>query len=184
MSEIVIISVISKCLFSYAKLSGRPKIWGGIVILGPALIFDRIIKFSNSITNFRNRTMLFCNLLIYRLPLSVTLSVNEGSFWKLCWSGKNCSFLHFITFLLSRHAFVKNWMQSSKKLIERSRVCHNHKPQPTSTPTGREKGQKHTREKQTNKCTRSTKTSSLFHKLGDQNAKTNGETRTKSTSRL
>ena len=45
-----------------------------------------------------------------------------------------------------------------------------------STPRRREKGQKHTRAKQTNKCTRSTKTSSLFPKRGDQNAKTNGET--------
>ena len=33
------------------------------------------------------------------------------------------------------------------------------------------------------KCTRSTKTSSLFPKRGDQNAKTNGETRTQSTRR-
>ena len=39
------------------------------------------------------------------------------------------------------------------------------------------KGQKHTRAKQTNNYTRSTKTSSLFPKRGDQNAKTNGETK-------
>ena len=38
---------------------------------------------------------------------------------------------------------------------------------------------KKTRAKQTNKCTRNTKTSSLFPKRDDQNAKTNGETRTR-----
>ena len=43
---------------------------------------------------------------------------------------------------------------AKKKLIERSGyvTITNHKPQPTSTPRGREKGQKHTRaqNKQTN----------------------------------
>ena len=77
--------------------------------------FNKIIKFSNSITYFRNRAMLyvFCNLFIYHLPPSVILSVNEDSFWNLSWSGK-VPFLHFNTFLLSRHAFVKNGMQCSK----------------------------------------------------------------------
>ena len=42
-------------------------------------IFNKIIKFSNSITYFRNRTMLFCNLFIYHLPPLVILSVNEDS---------------------------------------------------------------------------------------------------------
>ena len=42
----------------------------------------------------------------------------------------------------------------------------------------------HAQNKQTNKCTRNTKTGSLFSKRGDQNAKTNGETRKKSTRRL
>ena len=54
-------------------------------------IFNKITKFSNSITYFRNRAMLhvFCNLFIYHLPPSVILSVNEDSFWNLSWSGKN-----------------------------------------------------------------------------------------------
>ena len=39
-------------------------------------------------------------------------------------------------------------------------------------------------QKKQNKCTRSRKTSSLFPKRGDQNAKTNGETRTESTRRF
>ena len=42
-------------------------------------IFNKIIKFSNSITYFRNRTMLFCNLFIYLLSPSVILSVNKDS---------------------------------------------------------------------------------------------------------
>ena len=64
-----------------------------------------------------------------------------------------------------------------KKLIEKSRECHNHKPQPTPTPSGRGKWQKLTCTKQTNRCTRSTQTSSLFPKRGDHNAKRNDETR-------
>ena len=54
-------------------------------------IFNKIIKFSNSITYFRNRAMLhvFCILFIYHLPPSVILSVNEDSFWNLSWSGKS-----------------------------------------------------------------------------------------------
>ena len=48
-----------------------------------------VIKFSNSITYFRNRTILFCNLFVYRLPPSVILSVNEDSFWNLSWNGKS-----------------------------------------------------------------------------------------------
>ena len=43
-------------------------------------MFNKKNKFSNSITYFRNRTMLFCNLFIYPLPPSVILSVNEDSF--------------------------------------------------------------------------------------------------------
>ena len=87
----------------------------GICLLWRILwpIFNKIIKFSKSITYFRNRTMLFCNLFIYHLPPSVILSVNEDSFWNLSWSGK-VPFLHFNTFLFSRHAFVKNGMQCSK----------------------------------------------------------------------
>ena len=52
-------------------------------------ISNKIIKFSKSITYFRNRKMLFCNLFIYHLPPSVILSVHEDSFWNLSWSGKS-----------------------------------------------------------------------------------------------
>ena len=47
------------------------------------------------------------------------------------------------------------------------------------TPREREKGQTLRRTKQTNKCTRSTHTSSLFPKRGDHNDKRNEETRRK-----
>ena len=40
-------------------------------------IFNKIINFSNSVTYFRNRTMLFCKLFIYHLPSSVILSVKQ-----------------------------------------------------------------------------------------------------------
>ena len=63
-----------------------------------------------------------------------------------------------------------------KKLIEKSRECHNHKPQPTPDTKWKRKMTKTTRTKQTNKCTSSTQTSSLFPKRGDHNAKRNDET--------
>ena len=77
----------------------------------------------------------------------------------------------------------------AKKLTEWSRVCHNHKSQPTlDTKRKRKMTKTYTRKttstKKKKKSTRSTKTSSLFPKRGDQYAKTNGETRTKSTRRL
>ena len=63
------------------------------------------------------------------------------------------------------------------KSYKKSRERHNHKPQPTPKPRGREKWQKLTRTKQTNKCTRSTQTSFLLPKRGDHNTKMNEETR-------
>ena len=52
-----------------------------------------------------------------------------------------------------------------------SRVCHNDKQQPTLKTKRKRKMAKHTCAKQTHKCTRSTKTSSLFPKRGDQRKK-------------
>ena len=43
---------------------------------------------------------------------------------------------------------------ASKELIEKSRGCHNQRPQPTLTARGREEGQKLTRVKYANKCTK------------------------------
>ena len=60
------------------------------------------------------------------------------------------SFIHLFNTKIKFHA--------TKMLIERPRVCHNHKPQPTLDTQRKRKGQKHTRAK----CKRSTKTSSLF----------------------
>ena len=48
------------------------------------------------------------------------------------------------------HKHNRREMQKKVIITERSRVCHNHKPQQPSTPRGREKGQKHTCAKQTN----------------------------------
>ena len=66
-----------------------------------------------------------------------------------------------------------------KKLIKRSRVCHSHKRQLTFDIMRKRKRTKTYTRKTTNKCTRNTKTSSLFPKRGGQNAKTNGAMRTK-----
>ena len=73
-------------------------------------------------------------------------------------------------------------ISTPEKLTEKSRECHNYKPQPTNTPREREKLQKLTRTKQNKKkkkkkkCTRSTQTSSLFPKPDDYNAERNDET--------
>ena len=60
------------------------------------------------------------------------------------------------------------WLLSSKQLIEKSRECHSHKPQPAPDTKRKRKWQKLTRTKQTNKCTRSTQTRSLLPKRGDK----------------
>ena len=72
-----------------------------------------------------------------------------------------------------------------KKLIERSRVCHNHKPQSTLN-TKRKRKRTKTYMRKTNKqmYEKHKNTSSLFPKRDNQNPKRKGETRTQSTRRL
>ena len=80
------------------------------------LKYNRIIKRSYSITNFRNLTMLFCNLFFYFLPPSVSPSVNEDPS-EICVEVGKCSIFSTVThFLLSRHAFVKNGTQCSQRI--------------------------------------------------------------------
>ena len=62
-----------------------------------------------------------------------------------------------------------------KSLIEKSRECHNHKPQPTPN-TKRKRKMTKTNTYKTNKCRRNTQTNTLFLKRGDHNAKRNDET--------
>ena len=81
--------------------------------------------------------MLFCNPFIYHLPPSVILSVNEDSFWNLSWSGKS-SLSPFNTFLLYRHAFVKNGMHCSKlqSLSHRFQLDSRNWPRSSECPFG------------------------------------------------
>ena len=68
---------------------------------------------------------------------------------------KNPNFLHFPTPNFCFEVLTK-------KLIEKSRECNNHKPQPTPDTKRKRKMTKLTYTKQTNKCTRSTQVTSHF----------------------
>ena len=57
-----------------------------------------------------------------------------------------------------------------KKVREKSRECHNHKPQPFPDPKRKRKPTNPNKHK-SNKCTKSTKISSLFPKRGNRNTK-------------
>ena len=65
-----------------------------------------------------------------------------------------------------------------KKVREKSRVCHNHKPQPFPD-TKRKRKPTNPNHHKSNKRTKSTKISSLFPKRGNRNAKRTENTRTK-----
>ena len=60
--------------------------------------------------------------------------------------------------------------RKKKKVREKSRECHNHKPQPFSDTKRKRKPTKPNKRK-SNKHTKSTKISSLFPKRGNCNAK-------------
>ena len=79
-----------------------------------------------------------------------------------------------------------------KKLREKSRECHNHKPQPFPDPKRKRKPTNLNKHKP-NKCTKSTKISSVFPKRGNRNTKrtekhknkmTHGKTYNKSPRRI
>ena len=88
-------------------------------------------------------------------------------------------------FILIDH-YVFSSIVHTKKLIESFRVCHNHRLQLQPTlDTQRKRKRTKTYVRKINKqMYEKHKTCSLFPKRGDQNPKTNGETRTKSTRRL
>ena len=65
--------------------------------------------------NCRNKTILFCDLFIYLLPLSTVLSRNADSFWNLCWSGKKCSFLHFKKLFSFKNLFLTHRKKEKRK---------------------------------------------------------------------
>ena len=79
-----------------------------------------------------------------------------------------------------------------KKVREKSRECHNHKPQPFPDPKWKRKPTNPNKHKP-NKRTKSTKISSLFPKRGNRNTKrtekyknkmTHGKTYSKSPCRI
>ena len=81
---------------------------------------------------------------------------------------------------------------SEKKVREKSRECHNHKTQPFPDPKRKKKPTNPNKHK-SNKCTKSTKISSLFPKQGNCNTKrtekhknkmTHGKTYNKSANRI
>ena len=71
-------------------------------------------------------------------------------------------------------------LQFQKKLREKSRECHNHKPQPFPDPKRKRKPTNPSKHKP-NKRTKSTKISSLFPKRGNRNTKRNEKHKNKMT---
>ena len=67
-----------------------------------------------------------------------------------------------------------------KKVREKSRECHNHKPQPFPDPKRKTKPTNLNKHKP-NKCTKSTKISSLFPERGNRNTKRTEKTKNKMT---
>ena len=87
---------------------------------------------------------------------------------------------------------VQGMPQSQKKVREKTRECHNHKPQPFPDHKRKRKPTNPNKHK-SNKRTKSTKTSSLFPKRGNRNTKrtekhknkmTHGKTYNKSPRRM
>ena len=66
------------------------------------------------------------------------------------------------------------------KVREKSRECHNHKPQPFPD-TKRKKKQTKPKKRKSKKRTKSTKISSLFFKRGNRNAKRTEKHKNKTT---
>ena len=91
-----------------------------------------------------------------------------------------------------RRAKPKTYRQAPKKVREKSRECHNHKPQPFPDPNRKRKPTNLNKHKP-NKRTKSTTISSLFPKRGNRNTKraekhknkmTHGKTYNKSPRRI
>ena len=70
--------------------------------------------------------------------------------------------------------------ETVKRVREKSRECHNHKPQPFPNPKRKRKPTNLNKHKP-NKCTKSTKISSLFPKRGNHNTKRTGKHKNKMT---
>ena len=83
----------------------------------------------------------------------------------------------------------KNLLPTAKKVREKSRECHNHKPQPFPD-TKRKRKPTNPNQHKSNKRTKSTKISSLFPKRGNRrtekhkNKMTHGKTYNKSPRRI
>ena len=108
------------------------------------------------------------------------------------WDTVKAPFIQVITlFALSRKNSVRNHF-IAKKVREKSRECHNHKPQPFPDLTRKRKPTNLNKHKP-NKRTKSTMISSLFPKRGNRNTKrtekhknkmTHGKTYNKSPRRI
>ena len=97
-----------------------------------------------------------------------------------------------IELLTCCYQFVFYTPGSTKKVREKSRECHNHKPQPFPDPKRKREPTNHNKHK-SNKRTKSTKISPLFPKRGNLNIKrtekhknkmTHGKTYNKSPRRI
>ena len=82
--------------------------------------------------------------------------------------------------LASNKTRIQYNVSSEKKVREKSRECHSHKPQPFPE-TKRKKKPPNPNKHKSNKRTKSTKSSSLFSKRGNRNAKRTEEHKNKTT---
>ena len=98
-------------------------------------------------------------------PLASVFNTSHGT-WQMLMHEKPC--LIPIMTLISH---------LKKKLREKSRECHNHKPQPFPD-TKRKRKPTNPNKHKSNKRTKSTKISSLFPKRGNRNAKRTTDART------
>ena len=105
----------------------------------------------------------------------------------------NCTgFLNFTRIRTSRDILRVQLSAQLKKVREKSRECHNHKPQPFPEPK-RKRKPTNLKKHKPNKRTKNTKISSLFPKRGNRNTKrtekhknkmTHGKTYNKSPRRI
>ena len=86
-------------------------------------------------------------------------------------SGKGCGLClwHSLDFSLTFFSMLE-WTQKITKVREKSRECHNHKPQPFPD-TKRKRKPTNPNKHKSNKRMKNTKISSLFPKRGNRNAK-------------
>ena len=126
----------------------------------------------------RLQWLIYINIYIYKIIAevnskarshSLTLLGSSVQLFRLHWyeGPAKC----FVTgFVLLQCYVLSNIFLLQKKVREKSRDCHNHKPQPFPDPK-RKRNPTNPNKHKSNKRTKSSKISSLFPKRGNRNTK-------------